>query len=102
MDQPAGGAIPRRDALLKMAAATVAATATSVAPSAAARLAPEAVASKGQGVIVFRLSTRRSRACRACDLHHRYRIYISHARADRNRPHPGCNCPITMERLPKE
>jgi len=106
MNDSAEGSIPRREALRKVAVVAVAAAATSVAPAAVAAVAsrsaaPKASASRGQAVIVFRLRTRNTRACRACEIHHRYMIYISHARADRNRAHPNCNCPITKEKLPK-
>lgn len=90
MSSPTDDGIARRDALRMMAAATL-------APAGALRRP-----SRGQGVIVFRLRTRDTRACRACEIHHRYLVFISHARANRNRAHPGCNCPITKEKLPKE
>ncbi len=51
------------------------------------------------GVTVFRLRTRGTRACRACQEHHRYKVFISFAHCDRGRAHPGCNCPITKQKI---
>ena len=72
-----------------------------------------AIAFSGQGVLVagtrnrprpgftaFRLRTRDTNACRACREHHRYKVFISFAHCDRGRAHPGCNCPITKQKLP--
>lgn len=56
----------------------------------------------GRAVTVFRLRTRHTRSCNACKSHHRYTFFISRPHADRNRAHPGCNCPITKQRLPQE
>jgi hypothetical protein len=50
-------------------------------------------------ITVFRLRTRNTHSCKACKIHHRYTIAISHAHADRNRAHVGCNCPIVKQRL---
>ncbi len=52
-------------------------------------------------VMVYRLRTRRTRACHACKLHHRYTVFRTRSIADRNRAHPGCNCPIVVQPLPK-
>jgi hypothetical protein len=87
----------RRDLLGRLAAAgAVAAVATAV---------PQAgtpTGSVSQAVTVFRLRTRNSKACRACRIHHRYMVFISLARAVQNRAHPGCNCPITKQKIAKD
>jgi hypothetical protein len=112
MEDTQARSIARREALVKLAAATVAAAAASVVPIGADEQHPRGhddrehpdhqCLPRGEAVVVFRLRTRDTRSCRACRIHHRYMIFISHARADRNRAHPGCNCPITNEKLPKE
>jgi hypothetical protein len=53
-----------------------------------------------QAVTVFRLRTRNTRSCRACRIHHQYMVFISQGRASQNRAHPGCNCPITKQKIP--
>lgn len=58
--------------------------------------------SLGLSVTVFRLRTRNTRSCAACKEHHKYNIFISYAFADRNRAHPGCNCPIVKQKLPRD
>jgi hypothetical protein len=45
---------------------------------------------------VYRLRTRRARACRACRVHHRYVIGAT------RRAHPGCNCPIVRQSVSAE
>ena len=54
---------------------------------------------KAGAVTVFRLRTRDTHACNACQIHHRYKIFKSMAAANNNRAHPGCNCPITKQKL---
>ena len=56
---------------------------------------------KGGDVVVYRLRTRNTNSCNACGIHHRYKIFLTMTLADRNRAHPGCNCPIVMQRLPE-
>ena len=56
----------------------------------------------GRSVTVFRLRTRNTRSCAACGVHHRYKVFISYAHADRNRAHPGCNCPIVRQKISLE
>jgi hypothetical protein len=55
-----------------------------------------------KGVIVYRFATRRSFSCRACQVHHRYKLFSTHALANANRAHPGCNCPIVTQRISKK
>ena len=54
---------------------------------------------KQQGVVVYRLSVRRTSRCKACAGHHRRFAFLTHALADAHRAHPGCNCPIDTQRL---
>jgi hypothetical protein len=51
--------------------------------------------------LVCRLKTRKTRACRACQKHHRYLVFRSTVAADANRAHVGCNCPIVRQRIGK-
>ena len=49
--------------------------------------------------MVFRLSTRNTRTCSACRNHARYKVFETGFLADTNRAHPGCNCPVTDQRI---
>src|SRR5262249_42293003 len=49
--------------------------------------------------LVYRLRTRRWRACRACRKHHRYFVARSIRALDQRRAHPGCNCPIVRQKV---
>ena len=89
-----GSSAVSRRALLRGLAAGVVATAAVSMPQASAPTGSTAL-----GVTIFRLSTRNTQACRACRIHHRYKIFISQARADRTRAHPGCNCPTTKQKI---
>lgn len=53
----------------------------------------------GWRVSVFRLKTRETRACHACKVHHRYVVAISRNHINKNRAHPGCNCPIVRQKI---
>ena len=55
---------------------------------------------KQKGVVVYRLSTRGTSRCKACTRHHGRFAFLTHAIANAHRAHPGCNCPITTQRLP--
>src|SRR5262245_18736580 len=57
---------------------------------------------KKQGRLVFRLQSRKTVSCKACKFHHRFLIFLSRATADQHRAHPGCNCPIVQQRLPRD
>lgn len=48
---------------------------------------------------IYHTSTRRRRACRACKSHAVGKIYSSREAANKNRPHPGCNCRIVEEQI---
>jgi hypothetical protein len=52
-----------------------------------------------KGVVVYRLSVRGTSRCKACAKHHARFAYLTHALANAHRAHPGCNCPITTQRL---
>ena len=54
---------------------------------------------KQKGMVVYRLSTRGTSRCKACARHHKRLAFLTHAIANANRAHPGCNCPITTQRL---
>jgi hypothetical protein len=52
-------------------------------------------------VLVYRLSTHRRRTCGACKAHGANRFYQTWAAADAGRAHPGCNCSIVTQPLPR-
>ena len=52
-------------------------------------------------VSVYRLSTHQRRSCGACKAHGANRFYRSHEAADADRAHPGCNCSIVTQPLPR-
>jgi len=54
-----------------------------------------------KGVPVFRLRSRKTVSCRACKIHHRFFIFATRASADQHRAHPGCDCPIVLQKLSK-
>jgi len=89
--------LSRRDLLGRLAAAGAVAAVATAAPQAGMP-----TGSVSQAVTVFRLRTRNSRACRACRIHHRYMVFISLGRATQNRAHPGCNCPITKQKIARD
>jgi hypothetical protein len=91
------GLDPTRRSLLRILGLTGSAA---VALLASARTAAAATPKhKARGVIVYRLSVRKRSRCRACSRHHRRFAFATHAIADANRAHPGCNCPIGTQRL---
>ncbi|HZR84634.1 MAG TPA: hypothetical protein VFD92_26305 [Candidatus Binatia bacterium] len=49
--------------------------------------------------IVYRFTTRKRRACKACRVHHRYVVASTVQALDNDRAHPGCNCPIIRQRI---
>ncbi len=97
METRAGSSAVSRRNLLKGLAAGVVATAAMNVPQASTPTGTSAL-----GVTIFRLSTRNTQCCSACRIHHRYMLFISQARADRTRAHPGCNCPITKQKIGKD
>ena len=48
---------------------------------------------------VYRLQTRKTRACNACKQHHRYKVFLDREAADQNRAHPGCHCRIVPQQV---
>jgi len=92
--------ISRRDFVKEIATVGTATAASIVIPEMA--FAAPSSGSSEKSVTVFRLSSRGTRSCNACRTHHKYNIFISYSHANRNRAHPGCNCPIVKQKLPKE
>ena len=95
-ERNAASGISRRQVLRGLAAGGAVAAAFGL-PKAAVPTGASA-----RAVTVFRLRTRDTHACNACRIHHRYKIFKSMAAADNNRAHPGCNCPITKQKLAHE
>jgi hypothetical protein len=95
---------PSRRMLLQSMAAVAAAT---VGGTALAHGGPPAIKFrpiqlfKLEQAIVYRLRTRKTRACRACRRHHQRTIFRSHAIANANRAHQGCDCPIIPQAISK-
>ena len=52
-----------------------------------------------RGVLVFRLSTRKHQSCKACKSHHKFKVFLTHALADRTRAHRAW--PWTADKLPR-
>ena len=76
-------------------AGSAVATATIVAPGAALAETKH----RHAGAIVYRLRARKTSRCNACARHHRRFAFLTRALADAHRAHPGCNCPITTQRI---
>jgi hypothetical protein len=53
-------------------------------------------------VLVFRLRTRNTRACHACEEHHKYIVCRTRALMNANRAHEGCNCPIVIQSISRK
>lgn len=87
----------RRRLLQGLAAAGAAAAVNTIAPGTV--LAKQR---KASDVLIFRLSTRDAVSCNACKRHHRHHVFSTHAVADANRAHPGCNCLIRRQRVRKK
>jgi hypothetical protein len=81
--------------LLQLLGLAGAAGATIAVPTAAEAMPKH----KQKGVVVYRLSTRGTSRCKACARHHTRLAFLTHAIANAHRAHPGCNCPITTQRL---
>jgi hypothetical protein len=84
-----------RRGLLQLLGLAGAAGATIGAPSVAFAKSKH----RQKGAIVYRLSVRGTARCKACAKHHARFVYLTHAIANAHRAHPGCNCPITTQRL---
>jgi hypothetical protein len=96
MSQPIADRTPRREFLKLLLLAGGAAGAVAMPDEGLAQRRRKTF----RGKIVFRLQTRRHYSCKACKQHHRFTIFRSHALADANRAHPGCNCPIVTQMMP--
>jgi hypothetical protein len=51
---------------------------------------------------VFRLSSHRRRACKACKAHGANRFYRTRKAADKDRAHAGCNCAIVTQTIDRK
>ena len=95
---------PSRRVVLRSIAAVAAAT---VSGTALAHGGPPGIkfrpipSFKLEQVVVYRLRTRKTRACSACRLHHQRTIFRSHGIANAKRAHKGCNCPIIPQAISK-
>ena len=84
-----------RRGLLQLLGLAGAAGATIGAPSVAFAKSKH----RQKGAVVYRLSVRGTSRCKACARHHKRLAFLTHAIANAHRAHPGCNCPITTQRL---
>ena len=95
----------RRAFLQRLTLGSLAVSATSIAAAGAlATIAPtDAEAAghvskdHGRKIKVFRLKSRGTHACRACQLHHRHIMFLTKKVAKHNRAHKHCNCPIVPQ-----
>lgn len=87
----------RRDVLKCLAVAGVAVASSVIVPDQA--LAAAKHRHRVAKFMVFRLSTRKTEACRACRVHHRFIVFRSFFLADANRAHPGCDCQIVRQHV---
>ena len=90
----------RRTFLQRLALGSVAASAASVV--AVTGLASEAhaahiVKEHPHSTKVFRFRPRKTVACHACRVHHRYKVFLTRKIAKHHRAHPGCDCPIVPQ-----
>jgi hypothetical protein len=85
----------RRQLLRILALAGSTAAATTMTPGAAFANRTQ----KQKGVVVYRLSVRKTSRCKACARHHKRFTFLTHALANARRAHPGCNCPINTQFL---
>lgn len=86
--------LSRREFIEKMTALGVA---TAVIPIYACG---ESSKNKAATDTVYRLKTRETKSCNACQKHQRYKVFLNYTAADNNRAHPGCNCPIVTQQIP--
>ena len=104
-----GEARSRRSVLAALAFIGSAAAATMLAPATAfARRKKRKKKRKPLGIppekrfIVYRFRTRRRHCCKACRLHRRYKMFLTHALANGHRAHRGCNCSITTHQISRK
>lgn len=94
----------RRAFLQRLTLGSLAVSATTIAAAGAlATIAPtDAEAAQiskdhGRRIKVFRLKSRGTKACRACQLHHRHIMFLTKKVAKHHRAHKHCNCPIVPQ-----
>lgn len=94
----------RRAFLQRLTLGSLAVSATTIAAAGAlATIAPtDAEAAHiqkdhGRKIKVFRLKSRGTHACRACQLHHRHIMFLTKQVAKHHRAHKHCNCPIVPQ-----
>lgn len=92
----------RRTFLRHLTLGSLTVSAASIAAAAALTATTPAEAAKERRehrhtVKVFRLRSRKTVACHACQLHHRHLIFLTRKVAKRHRAHPGCDCPISPQ-----
>ena len=88
-----GGSLTRRR-FLRGAGIVVGAAAISTVPGVA-------TASRAGLRKVYRLSCRGQFCCNACKAHDANRFYFNMPAANTDRPHPGCNCRIVEQWVPR-
>lgn len=95
----------RRGFLKRLAFGTVAATAASMATVATATAAlpgtAGAATKRKRSIKVFRFRTRNTKSCHACQLQHRYKMFLTRKIAKHHRAHPGCDCPVIPQWISK-
>ena len=97
----------RRTFLQHLALGSLTVSAASIAAAAALTAAtPADAAQEGKEhrrrVKVFRLRSRKTVACHACQLHHRHLIFLTRKVAKHHRAHPGCDCPISPQWIKRD
>jgi hypothetical protein len=94
-----GGLTSRRRLLQGLAALGTVVVAPVAAEAIVAPMFRRRATRSVKGVMVYRFTTRHAYACRACEQHHKYKVFTSRGIANANRAHPGCNCAIVEMRL---
>ena len=82
-------------------AAAAAVSSIAVATTAGAAEASETTRMGKRSVRVFRFQPRNRHSCRACQIHHRYKIFLTRKVARHHRAHPGCDCPVVPQWISK-
>ena len=90
VDRTERSGVGRRDFLRLLALGAFAAVIPTAARGAALR-------KRKKTKKVFRLSVHKRRCCNACKGHAANRFYRSKRAANKDRAHPGCNCPIVTQ-----
>jgi hypothetical protein len=95
MEQMEPGGMERRQFLRLLALGAAAAVIPTASRGAALR-------KRKKTKKVFRLSVHKRRCCNACKGHAANRFYRSKRAANKDRAHPGCNCPIVTQVIDRE